>query len=284
MTTMNNVERISYLFHESFSLSRPSIIKILRAIQGTSVDIDFKSRNNRLKYFSDQTQLGSNYVKSMPEYCKGSGLIDFLYSVKLFGKFSIENDPLLEASNTQWLMHYYLSGPNGPGPIFWHELVKTYFRSGDLISAQEITEHIEQIYTQTESKPLAPRSARTTATIFLGTYTNSDGLGNLGILEKLSDDSYRVMDPDPPSTWVLAYALLHWWSTQFDKQVTSNLNDLYGDLGITSLFMISKGRLNSCLEEMQDEGIISLYRIAPPYQVALLRRDEGFILRKLYGV
>ena len=281
---MNELTRISYLFHESFPLSRPSIIKILRAIQGVSTSVNFKSRNTRLIFFSENTQLGPNYVKAMPEYCKGSGLINFLYGVAPFGQFASAYDQLLEASNTQWLMHYHLSSPSGPGPIFWHELVRTRFRSGDVLSAQEVSEQIGQIFLKTEGKPLAPRSARTTATIFLGTYTNTEGLGNLGILEKQSDDYYRVLDPDPPSTWVITYALLHWWVNQFENQVTINLNELYGERGLTSLFMISRGRMNTCLEEMQDDGVIELYRIAPPYQIVLLRRDEEYILRKIYGV
>jgi hypothetical protein len=280
---MSNLERIPSLFHESFSLSRSSLTQILKAVFLAPNDLDFKSKAKREEFFNQNTTIGTNYVKSMPNYSKGTGLIDFNYRLIPFGKKVFTNDLLFEQNITQWLMHYHLSAPLGPGPAFWHELVKTRFRSGDEFTTQEIADQIGGFFEREEGKSLAKRSARSTANIFLGTYTRSDGLGNLGLLEEISPERYRVLDPDPPSTWVTAFALLHWWKSLFKEQVTLNLNDLHGDQGLTNILMIGKGRLNSLLDEMQQEGFLELYRIAPPYQIVLLNHDEEAILRKIYG-
>lgn len=283
MPKMNKSDRIPALFHESFPLSRPSITQILKALFSAPSDFDFSSKTKREDYFSKTTTIGNNYIKSMPNYCKGTGLLDFNYHFTTFTKSVFVKDILLDQIFSQWLMHYHLSAPTGPGPAFWHELVKTRFRAGDEFTSQDIADQIGEFFMKEEGKRLADRSARSTATVFLGTYTRSDGLANLELLEETEKDHFRVLDPEPPSTWVIAYAILHWWKSLFNDQVTINLNDLYGDRGLTQILMIGKGRLNSVLDEMQDEGFLELYRVAPPYQVVLHRRDEEAILGKIYG-
>ena len=131
---------------------------------------------------------------------------------------------------------------------------------------------------------MVARSARSTAKIFLGTYIKSDGLANLGLLEKLESDLYKVLEPDPPPTWVVAYALLDFWRGNFPGQKTINLNDLYGEKGLSNIFMISRGRINLMLEDMQQAGILQLFLIAPPYQVVLLDENIDISLKKVYGI
>lgn len=271
--------RLGLTFHRTFPLVRQAIAEILNAASLKDEDSGKSARS----LFSANTNLGSIYIESMPRYGMGSGLLEEIDQLSSFGEIAIKFDNLFDQVSTQWLMHYHLSAPTGPGPAFWHELVKTRFRTGDEFTSQEIADQIGEIFKEQEGKPLAIRSARTTATIFLGTYTRTEGLGNLDLLMEVSQGRFKVLDPDPPSNWVIAFAFLHLWNSLYPRQVTINLNDLYGEQGLTDILMIGKSRLNMVLDEMQEEGFIQLFRVAPPYQVALLRNDEVAILRKVYG-
>jgi len=276
-------KRIGTMFHETFPLNRPALTQILNMLfQKNSSSEEMKERV--LTYLKKNSNLGPNYIKAMPRYAIGCGLMDAKYETTDFGITASETNPNLDQAVTQWLMHYHLAAPYGPGPLFWCKLVKTRFRSGDEFSRQEIAKQIGEIFEQEEGKALSPDSAKSTATIFLGTYTRSDSLGNLGLIEVVSTDQYRVLDPEPPSTWTVAYALLHWWENWVGDRLTINLSELHGENGITDLFMIGKGRMNSILEEMQQEGILELYRVAPPYQVVLLCNNKEPVLRKMYGI
>jgi hypothetical protein len=280
----NPQRRLGLTFHRTFSLIRPALTQVLQLAAGTNrAEGEIEGIERRM--LRDLTNLGTIYVEAIPRYCYGSGLLNRQYALTAFGKFAHQHDSLLEQEGTQWLIHYHLSAPQGPGPAFWHELVNTRFRIGDEFTTDDIAAQVSSFFKGNEGEDLADRSARSTATIFLGTYTKSDGLGNLKILEILGENHFRVNDSfSQPPVWAIAYGLLDFWQTQFPNHTTINLNDLYGEEGLTNLFMISRGRLNTVLEEMQQEGILELYRIAPPYQVVLLRRQMQPILEKLYGI
>lgn len=275
--------RLPLNFHETIQLKKSSLTQVL------SILAEINNSDNNLSLedsLRQQADLGNNYIISIPNYGKGFGLInDNKTHLTVFGDFVLEYDPLFENPGTQWLMHYHMSSPHGPGPAFWHDLVTNYFRSGDTIKKEEVLRHIQEFYLEAENKPLAERSAKSASNIFLKTYTNSDdGLGKLGILESVNEKNYHVLDPQSPPTWVVAFALVDYWENKFTGLATINLNDLYGEGGLTGLFMIGRGRLNSILETCQSEGILEMYRIAPPYQVVLLNHQKEEILNRLYGL
>jgi len=276
-------ERIPTVFHESFALSRPSITQVVNALYAAPDGVDFKSKEKREEFFRSSTQLGTNYVKAMPEYAKGSGLLSFNYELTLFGKTILGKDSSLEQISTLWLMHYFLSAPHGPGPSFWNQIVCSRFRSGDEFTQSEIEQDIAEIYSKEKGKPLSPGSAKSTANAFLETYVKSDGLGNLGILEEIGDNHYRVLETDIPPVWAVAAAVLDYWQANFPNQVTVNLSSLTSESGLASLFMISRSRLDMILGEMRDAGIVELFRVAPPYQVALLDSDMEQVFHRMYS-
>lgn len=268
-------KRIGTMFHETFSLSRPAIEAILSTL---NTEETLTSLHTTLR---NQTHLGTNYIKAMPRYARGCGLVSAGNRLTAFGAHVVKFDPLMKSDSTQWLMHYFLSAPHGPGPLFWHEFVRTQFRYGQEFTKSSLAEQLIDFVDTQEAKELKAGSATSTANIFVGTYEKDDALGRLSIIEKV-DDRYRVLDPDPPSIWAFAVALLDFWQYQFPHRVTINLDELYTDGGLTSIFMIGEGRLNRYLRSLQQEGIVDVFRVAPPYQVVLLNPDLSFVLDRLY--
>lgn len=283
LANLIDTERIPTVFHESFALSRYKMAQVINSLAQPPQYGYLRSKEKREKYFREHTQLGLNYVKAMPEYAKGSGLLSFEYDLTNFGEALHQYDPLLEQLSTQWLMHYHLSAPHGPGPIFWNNLVVTHFRSGDEFSQKQLAQEIGEIYAKDKGKSLSPNSATSTANAFLETYVKSDGLGNLGILEEIGDNYYRVQETDSPPIWVVAIAVLDYWQSHFPKQVTVNLSSLTSESGLASLFKISRSRLDIILGEMREIGVVELFRVAPPYQVALLDSDPTSLFRRMYS-
>jgi hypothetical protein len=181
------------------------------------------------------------------------------------------------------LMHYYLSSPQGPGPAFWNNLVTTRFRTREEFTSEQISDQIFRFVVENEGRELKDRSVRTTATIFFGTYLKSDGLNQLGILQEIKANYYRVLSPDPPIL-AIAYALIDFWKVNYGDRLTINLDDLTKTNGFANLFMIGSSELDQTLNILHQEGFVDVYRTAPPYQVVLLRRDAEVLLRKLYGI
>lgn len=279
LNSQNTKERLGVTFHRTFSLVRSGILQVLDL---AAVSANTKARCISRETIRELSTLGTIYVEAMPRYAFGTGLLDSQNCLTHFGIYARKYDGLLEQLSTQWLMHYFLSAPHGPGPAFWHELVVTRFRVGDEFTTDEIAAQISEFVAREDGKRLALRSARSTVTVFLGTYTKEEGLGRLGILRSVGSQRYRVQEPDAPPAWAFAYALLDYWRAQFGDLLTINLDALYGERSLTSLFLCGAGRLNMMLRTIQSEGYVDIYRVAPPYQVVLLRQDSEPLLQKLY--
>lgn len=273
--------KLGTTFHRSFRLKRSALIQVLALaskMDAARQDVQCLDR----EIIRQSTNLGTVYVEAVPRYGVGCGLLDQGYCLTRFGHATVVNDPLLVHSDTLWLMHYFLSTRYGPGPMFWHDLVASRFRTGEEFSASDISAQIINSHKRVTGKPLTSNSASTSTTVFLGTYCEDDGFGRLGILQCNDHHEYRVLQPEPPSSWALGYALLDFWQAQFGDRLTVNLDSLYGSGGLSEIFLIGAGRFNMLLYDLQAEGYIDVFRVAPPYQIVLLRQDGESLLRKIY--
>lgn len=273
--------RLGTVFHESFSISRQSIIQIIRAISQNSNFANL-SQSEREKIFQEQTSLGSRYIKAMPRYAIGTGMINTKYMLRPFGNLVLNNDQLLDNIGTLWLMHYHLSAPHGPGPTFWNDLVVNNFFANNVFSTDEISEKIRDFIWGTENKILSARSVRTSATVFLGSYTKPEGLGKLRIINITKSGRYHVNDPTTPPVWAVGYALLDYWQTHYPGRITTSLDTLHNS-EFPKLFMLGKADFEAVLLAMQEAKYIEFHRSIQPYQIVLLRQDNEPLLKRLYG-
>jgi len=274
-------QRLGTIFHETFPLSRQSLFQIIKAIDNNPHIINLR-QTERESLFQQQTSLGTRYIKAMPRYALGCGFINSHYVLSALGKYALLHDNLLDQTGTQWLMHYHLSAPHGPGAPFWHEVVSKRFYPGSVFSSDDLFEQIGNFIWQTENKILSERAVRSTATVFTGTYTKPEGLGKLRLLEASDSGRYRVCEPASPPVWAIGYALLDFWEAQYSGRLSIGLDTLQ-ESGFPGLFFMGKADLDEVLQVLQEARYLELHRTAPPYQVVLLQQDLEFLLQKIYG-
>jgi len=267
-------------FHRTFRLKRAAITQLLEvALEYRLVGEECPSP----KAFREKTQLGTIYIEAMPRYAQITGLLDDDNCLTPFGEAVARNELLQERKETQWLMHYHMCSPSSSSPDFWKETVLTYFLSGNTFTRATIEDFLSTFVEKTEGRTLSARDTKTTARIFLDTYTNEDSLGSLGILEQLDKNEYVVQSPEPPPLWAFAYALIDYWKTTYgEDRLTVNLDELTARGGLGSIFLIGGGRMNSYLQRLQRKGIVDIFIVSPPYQVVLQETDEQAILEQLY--
>lgn len=275
------MQRMFTMFHETFALSRPAIAQILQVVR------EHPPRNGQSirTLLREHTDLGTNYCKAMPRYAYACGLVDYNCThLTPFGNFVLNCDPTMARTETQWLMHYHLSAPEGPGPLFWYRLVTEFLQQRESFTIHEIADAIRDSVEAAENKLLQPRSARATATIFLGSYAKPQGLSALRLLQREDEpDSWRFCLPESAPWSVVGYALMRHWDALYPEQKTVPLNHLTERGLFASVFWMGERALLNTLEPLRNAGYIDLYLTAPPHQVVRLREDSDQLLEVVYG-
>ncbi|MBV5327605.1 MAG: DUF4007 family protein [Chlorobium sp.] len=269
--------RVSTAFHETFALNLPSIIGILELAvenKGNVSDDDLK----------EQLHLGNNYIKAMPSYARATGLLSTKFNVTKFGHYVYNSDPNFVNISTLWLMHYHLSAPHGPGPVFWNYVMTKVLKIGDRLDSASLGKEISHNHLTTTGKKLEDKTTKDSARIFLRTYSKSDALGRLEISkESDSDSSYLIGEPELPSAWVIGYALADYWECMFKNRQGINLSEITSVDNFLNIFFMGTGAFLSKLSEIQKEGLLQVHRIAPPHQLNKLWSNKEEFLERIYA-
>lgn len=251
--------RIGLSFHETFPLNRSAMLQLIEVAGQNDGRI---SRSSLRKH----TSLGTNYIKAMPRYGVGCGIFSGS-ELTPFGQVLLQHDPTLASDTTQWLMHYHMSAPHGPGPCYWHHLVTHFLRAGNRLSSTDVaSEIIRTIRNDTGSEP-NPRTVGAAATVFLRSYAKPEGFCQLRLIQEVERGLYLVTDPSPVPVWVFGFALVDYWEHRWGDRITVDLAALFEPGGLSSIFFLGSEAVDELLGTLQREKLIDVYRVAPPYQV-----------------
>ncbi len=268
-------QNLGFTFHRSFALMRSGIAQFLRECQD---ETGISAREVR-----EKTTLGSIQVEAMPRYAERAGLVDSSRQLTTFGKTALQHDPQLSQNATLWMMHYFLAAPHRNSPSYWSFLCEVFADEGE-ISSERVFDKISEFAAEYSPKELKPRTLKDTVTAFLGTYTKTDALGALSILQAQGEGIYRVSDEFAPrSQGVVACALGDFWAARFGRSNKVNLSDVNGPSGLAGALLLSTGELNRALGQLQGAGLVRLERATPPHQIARAWEDEDALWEQLYG-
>lgn len=271
--TENSV-KLGLSFHRTFSLSRD----MLRQVLDTAV----AHGGLTFEKLRDDTTLGTVQVQAARRYAIGTGLLTKEERPSSFGVMAHKHDPGLSQMASHWVMHYHMSSPHRCGPAFWHHLVTNFLIPGNQLSSPSVANEIGRFVREEEGEAAKQDTLRSTATIFLGTYSKKDSLGGLGFLESTSTAEYLVNEPEPPSSNVFAYVLADYWEGIWGTRTGVNLNELTEQGGPASLLLLGSGETNYYLSEMQQAGLVEVQRRVPPYMVVRLWDSADKLLERLY--
>lgn len=251
-------------FHETFRLDRSRLTEVLRVAKHGGF--------SRAELEEASTSLGKNMRRAFPRWGVGAGLLRVdknRYVLSAFGEKSLDHDPALHRLDTQWLMHYHLCAPEGPGPKFWHDIFAKIIRAAKPFTRGEIEDAIQSA----DAAKIRDKLVQSTATVFLRTYTDSAGLGSLQLIRPVKHERDRFelsLEAKPPSLWAFAYALVDHWGRVWQEQLTVGLDWLYQPGSLASLLLLDQSQVEDYLGRLQRDGWVEIFRVAPPFQ--LVRR------------
>jgi hypothetical protein len=156
-------------------------------------------------------------------------------------------------------------------------------RVGDELSTARLGEVIQHIVCESEPARINTKTAQQAASVFLGSYSKADSLGPLGILEQIDPGRYVVTEPQPPPLWAFGYALADYWQANWPDMSTVSISKTSDAGGPGSLLLMGSGQVNQALGALQTEGLVTVQRRMPPFQVYKQWKSPKDFLERLYA-
>lgn len=266
-------------FHETFKLDRVR----LAVIAQVAIQYGGSFTASQLEA---ETSLGKNMRVAFPRWGIRTGLLvartgvdregDLTargvtqdYFLTTLGNQIATRDPQFVHPDTLWLLHLMLRTNYGPGPLFWTGLFDQHVRAGQTISRSDVSQQISALQYEAFGKSPSEESCKRAATIFLRTYADDECLGPLGLLSARGPDEFRVGLPRQfPSVWAFSYALSDYWARTAGDSSTLNLELLFASGGLAESLYLDRESVDGYLRTLKNEGVLDVFRVAPPYQVA----------------
>lgn len=164
------------------------------------------------------------------------------------GKLVITKDPYLEATVTDWLMHFHLSLGDRS---LWRYFVYEFLSEHSTFTQDEFLNRCVKIFT-IESPDQLKKSVR----LILKTYTEPQAIAKSKFLMQ-ENNRYVVGNPDLSNVYVAGYLLAKTWERSFKSQLTVLVDQIIStEMGLINTLGISQEKLRQQLDILANHEII----------------------------
>lgn len=172
------------------------------------------------------------------------------------GTLVIGKDPYLEATVTDWLIHFHVSSGDRS---LWKYFVYEFLSEHSEFSQVELSESCIHVF-QSES----PETLRKNAQLILKTYAEKGALARSQFLTPVGKN-YSIGHPDLSNPYTVGYLLAKVWERDFQKQPAVLVDAIVdAEKGLTSVLGINKEQLRQQLDVLARHGVIE-QRSAKPH-------------------
>lgn len=266
-----------FAFFQGFTLRRDRLAAILRSVAVNPVAPDIEIA----------TEMGVNpyMVEGFQGWLYKTGLATKSgkdYLLLPFGALIVQHDPDLADPGTLWLLHFHLTTQHVERAEVWYRFFNEFATPHQTFTRDEWYSAIARLITDV---PTNKAGLSKDPGEMLNTYTRSQALGNLGLLEATDkkNTTFRVSGATPPPL-IAAWMLLDTWERRFAHTDTVRLSQICQEpefLG--KLCLLDRERVHSLLNQIQSMGLIALADTQHEPVTRRFRESPLSLLEQYYG-
>lgn len=270
---------MSLTFHETFSLERENIAKLLDVVDGSPTISDVDIANETGIGIGKDGKGGK--VRPTIKYATFCGLLNLSIGnagiiISDLGKIIREYDKRLKSSVTHWVMHSKISSQE-TGAIAWKSFTHDF-----LPEHGEFTRGMLKDFLDSLKPDLNEKTKTANVGLLIKSYTDNTGIFRTRLFEELTTDRFFKESSSYPNAYLAAYILAEIWEAKHPDKSMVNSSELLVPGHLATTLNLNREDLQNCLDEMTTIGAISQMREAPPFQVVRRWADKFELLRRAY--
>lgn len=182
------------------------------------------------------------------------------------GRLVIERDPYLEATVTDWLIHFHLSSGNWK---VWTSFVYDFLPNHTTFASTELINFCASLFPNEN-----PENLKNSIRLILRTYTETSAIAKNKFLVK-TGDQFSTGKPDLSNPYTIGYLLAKIWERNFRSQTSVLIDELLKiKQGLANVLGISIEQLRQQLDILERYEIIEQRSAIPHLAGTKTRRKQ----------
>lgn len=171
------------------------------------------------------------------------------------GKLVLAKDPYLEATVTDWLIHFHLSSLD---LSLWNYFIYKFLPETPIFTEDELFHQCREVFTIETTDQLRKRIR-----LILKTYTNTLSIAKITFITE-DKNQYLTGNPNLSNPYTVGYLLAKIWERNFNMQSSVLVDQILdAEMGLSNILGVNRDELLQQLDILAENKIIEQRSIRP---------------------